>query len=171
MNSGLSYWVLYLSSISSGSLISCALRTLRAVTARLYCSGVNGKLVFNTAKVKTLTEVSYHRRTLNDYEKADYITAVKCLQSKPAQQPLIKAARTRFDEFQALHINLADGIHVVVSNFIGLQGSYLVRFFFHRVNFFLGIDASYASTKIHYELSVAIRGHIRTFTVAHKWVI
>ncbi|KAF8802803.1 Di-copper centre-containing protein [Phlegmacium glaucopus] len=52
-------------------------------------------------------------RTLKDSEKADYITAVKCLQSRPAQKPLIKAARTRFDEFQALHIYLADNIHIV----------------------------------------------------------
>jgi hypothetical protein len=54
------------------------------------------------------------RRTLNNTEKADYITAVKCLQSQPAQKPMIQAARTRFDELQALHIYFAEGIHVVV---------------------------------------------------------
>jgi hypothetical protein len=59
--------------------------------------------------------------------------------SQPAQKPRIKAARTRFDEFQALHIYLTDGIHFVVSNFICLQKRYLLRYF-------IGSFSSLAST-------------------------
>ncbi|KAF8954699.1 hypothetical protein BDZ97DRAFT_1927844 [Flammula alnicola] len=51
-------------------------------------------------------------RTLSDTEKADYITAVKCLQAHPAINPVFKAAKTRFDEFQAYHIQQADKVHV-----------------------------------------------------------
>jgi hypothetical protein len=61
-----------------------------------------------------------YRRTLNDIEKADYISAVKCLQSRPAfEPPAISAIKSRFDDFQASHIQLADKVHVTVStNFI-----------------------------------------------------
>lgn len=60
-----------------------------------------------------------YRRTLNDTEKADYISAVRCLQSRPAFEPrTISAIQTRFDDFQALHIQLADRVHLTVSTFI-----------------------------------------------------
>ncbi|KAH9478721.1 Tyrosinase P [Psilocybe cubensis] len=52
-------------------------------------------------------------RTLTDNQKSDYIKAIKCLQSKPALQPVIKEAKTRFDEFQAYHIAIADTVHLV----------------------------------------------------------
>ena len=87
------------------------------MTAKLYASDVNGEYVFPSflflKKFDSLANV-FLRRTFNDTEKADYITAVKCLQSQPAQKPMIQAARTRFDELQALHIYFAEGIHVVV---------------------------------------------------------
>ena len=91
-------------------------------------------------------QTSCHRRSLSDTERADYINAVKCLQSQPAQKPLIKAARTRFDEFQALHIYVADGVHFVVSNFISLQKRYFIKILY-RVISFLGIDFSYTPTR------------------------
>jgi tyrosinase len=51
---------------------------------------------------------------MSDSEKADYITAVQCLQSHPSQNPSLTEAKSRFDEFQALHLLQADLVHVTV---------------------------------------------------------
>ncbi|KAF8954698.1 tyrosinase [Flammula alnicola] len=52
-------------------------------------------------------------RAMTNSEKANYITAVKCLQARPARDPALKAAKTRFDEFQAYHITEADKVHIM----------------------------------------------------------
>jgi len=77
------------------------------------------------------------RRDLSDEEKKGYIDAVKCLQSLPAQNPVIPAAKTRFDEFHAHHIKIAEQVHYVVS--IG-RGNTLQAFshLLVRGNSFLG---------------------------------
>ena len=60
-----------------------------------------------------------HRRTLNDTEKIDYISAVRCLQSRPAfELRAISAIQSRFDDFQAVHIQLADRVHLTVSAYM-----------------------------------------------------
>ncbi|KAF8802282.1 tyrosinase [Phlegmacium glaucopus] len=52
-------------------------------------------------------------RTLDATEKNDYINAVKCLQSRPAFEPhSMSGVQTRFDDFQASHIQLADRVHL-----------------------------------------------------------
>ena len=52
---------------------------------------------------------------MSSSEKADYIAAVKCLQLLPSQDTTVPAAKSRFDEFQAYHIEQSDnGIHVTV---------------------------------------------------------
>ncbi|KAF8802289.1 tyrosinase [Phlegmacium glaucopus] len=50
-------------------------------------------------------------RKLSNVEKANYIKAIKCLQSRPPRHQHIEAVKTRFDEFQALHIDVADRVH------------------------------------------------------------
>jgi len=61
----------------------------------------------------SLTDVL--RRTLTDIEKKSYIDAVRCLQSQPARNTSRPASYTRFDEFQAHHLEIAYDIHFVVS--------------------------------------------------------
>ncbi|PPQ73806.1 hypothetical protein CVT24_007258 [Panaeolus cyanescens] len=53
-------------------------------------------------------------RTLSDIEKADYISAVKCLQSTPVKTPQLPQVKSLFDQFQAVHITVADSVHVAV---------------------------------------------------------
>jgi len=85
---------------------------LISTTVELFWKGENGKQVsmgYSTASHHS------HRRTLSSSEKADYIAAVKCLQSLPSQDTTVPAAKSRFDEFQAYHIEQSDnGIHVTV---------------------------------------------------------
>jgi len=54
------------------------------------------------------------RRTLNKFEKKAYIDAVTCLQHLPAITTF-EGVKTRFDDFQALHVHLTDNVHLVVS--------------------------------------------------------
>lgn len=53
------------------------------------------------------------RGVLSRQERLDYISAAKCLQSKPALTPSSAApgAKTRFDDFVATHINQTLSIH------------------------------------------------------------
>ena len=60
------------------------------------------------------TDKNVRRRKLNNAEKADYIKAIKCLQSRPPLYQHIAAIKTRFDEFQGLHIDVADRVHTTV---------------------------------------------------------
>ncbi|KAF9038245.1 tyrosinase [Panaeolus papilionaceus] len=52
-------------------------------------------------------------RTLSDDEKSDYIDAVLCLQSLPPNDETNTIAKSRFDEFQGLHVSSADSVHLV----------------------------------------------------------
>lgn len=55
------------------------------------------------------------RRKLSNDEKRFYIDAVKCLQTKSARTTsYFSGARTRYDDFVALHINATDYVHFVV---------------------------------------------------------
>lgn len=59
---------------------------------------------------------SYHRRTLSKAQRLEYIGAVKCLMAKPAQTGgFFAGAKTRYDDFLALHINSTDYVHFNVS--------------------------------------------------------
>ena len=93
------------------------------------------------------------RRTLDDVEKNRYITAVKCMQSLPALYDQGEVVRTRFDEFQALHIEVADRVHATVSLCwlrIPVRDFKIIT----RVNSFLGIDVTCKYTRTHCGLNV-----------------
>ncbi|KAI1066680.1 hypothetical protein LB507_011086 [Fusarium sp. FIESC RH6] len=51
--------------------------------------------------------------TLSKSEKKSYISAVKCLQSRPAKGPesFAAGAKTRFDDFVSIHLNSTQTIH------------------------------------------------------------
>ena len=56
------------------------------------------------------------RRNLTKAERLAYIKAFKCLQSKPARfQSLYPGSRSRYDDYQALHISMTEKIHFTVS--------------------------------------------------------
>ncbi|KAJ7041051.1 tyrosinase [Mycena alexandri] len=52
------------------------------------------------------------RRVLSNVQKLDYITAVQCLQRLPTISHF-GGAKTRFDDFQAVHVAFAEEVHLV----------------------------------------------------------
>lgn len=58
-------------------------------------------------------QLTLHRGSLSQTERKSYISAVKCLQSKPARTPaeVAPGAKTRFDDYVATHINQTLAIH------------------------------------------------------------
>ncbi|KAJ7322964.1 tyrosinase [Mycena albidolilacea] len=68
--------------------------------------------------------MSQLRRDLTSQQKIRFLGAVKCLQTLPARG-LFTAARTRFDDFQAVHIDLTDEINFVetLRNECGFTGA------------------------------------------------
>jgi hypothetical protein len=64
--------------------------------------------------ILTLIDTGLRRRALTDEEKKSYLDAVQCLQTKPAHNTSRPASWTRFDEFQAHHIEIAAEVHYVV---------------------------------------------------------
>lgn len=64
---------------------------------------------------KNSSLVQVPRRDISESGRLDYINAVKCLQSTPARTGDIHAgAKSRYDDFQALHIDQTDYIHFCV---------------------------------------------------------
>jgi tyrosinase len=61
--------------------------------------------------------MSFDRESLCDDEKKDFIKAVQCLREKPsiADPDFAKAARTRYDDLTAVHVNLTNFVHATGS--------------------------------------------------------
>ncbi|KAH7148927.1 hypothetical protein EDB81DRAFT_842273 [Dactylonectria macrodidyma] len=56
-------------------------------------------------------------RTLSTAQKKEYITAVKCLASKPSQTGgIYEGAKSRYDDFVATHIVNTDDVHFVLTS-------------------------------------------------------
>lgn len=75
-------------------------------------SGKNGKSQLGQSP---LPNVNDRRRTLSKSERKNYTEAVLCLRKKPSLYKEIKGAKSRYDDFQALHILQAFIIHFNVS--------------------------------------------------------
>ena len=86
----------------------------RTINARIFYNVANGAISSLTYPHFEILTVC-GRRKLDDTEKANYIKAIKCLQARPPLHKNIAAVRTRFDEFQALHIDVADRVHSTVN--------------------------------------------------------
>ena len=111
----------------------------RTTNARIFYNVANGAIFSSTCLHFDLL-AACGRRKLNNAEKANYIKAVKCLQARPPLHQNIAAVRTRFDEFQALHIDVADRVHTTVNfatAFTNAGG---------RTYLFLGLFLALAST-------------------------
>ena len=111
----------------------------RTTNAKIFYNVANGAIFSPTCPHFDLLTVC-GRRKLNNTEKANYIKAVKCLQARSPLHKNIAAVKTRFDEFQVLHIDVADRVHTTV-NFttIFINAGGIVRHIF-RVISCLGID-------------------------------
>ncbi|PVH73894.1 Di-copper centre-containing protein [Cadophora sp. DSE1049] len=66
----------------------------------------------SSVQARTTTLVRKEWRNLTKAERLSYIKAFKCLQSKPARfKNLYPGSRTRYDDYQALHISMTEKIH------------------------------------------------------------
>ncbi|KAJ7678054.1 hypothetical protein DFH06DRAFT_1316843 [Mycena polygramma] len=52
-------------------------------------------------------------RVLSNVQKSDYIIAVQCLQRLPSTTSSLRGAKTRFDDFQAIHVVSSEAVHLV----------------------------------------------------------
>ncbi|KAB5560194.1 hypothetical protein GE09DRAFT_82182 [Coniochaeta sp. 2T2.1] len=63
----------------------------------------------------TASKIAFRQEygSLSEQQRLNYINAIKCLQKKPARTPqsLVPGARSRFDDFVAVHINQTLTIH------------------------------------------------------------
>lgn len=69
-------------------------------------------------------------RALSQTEQLAYLEAVQCLHGLPAQTSDVwTGTRSRYDDFHALHINMTEKIHFVVSRYLNLMPSpWLINF-------------------------------------------
>lgn len=118
-----------------------------------------------------------YRRNLTLTQRLEYIGAIKCMMSKPAKTGDIYAgAKSRFDDFQALHISQADYIHWCVSRWgqsLGSRGKTKAKAYLHRDNSCRGIATSCLSGRVrlpkNVDIPVAFREHILRMHPQSSW--
>jgi hypothetical protein len=95
-------------------------------------------------------------------QREQYIKAVKCLQSLPATSAF-EGVKTRFDDFQALHINQTDAVHFVVWKLINPLVTSVIGRMYSRDIFFRGIADSWVYLRELYAMNVDTKTGTRTF--------
>ncbi|KAL0572405.1 hypothetical protein V5O48_009566 [Marasmius crinis-equi] len=132
--------------------------SLTALLAVHLILGVAATVVDSAPQCSALTE-RHEWRTLSNEQKLEYIDAVKCLQSLPAKGDL-PVARTRFDDFQAAHIVLADEVHLV--------GQFLPwhRFLIHLYETALHDECGYRGTSPYWDWSQDITDGLESYSAS-----
>ncbi|KAL0567485.1 hypothetical protein V5O48_014510 [Marasmius crinis-equi] len=95
--------------------MSISSKVFLSVVSALFIALV-GAVPLNSAPSSPCTSALSQRqdwRALNNTQKLEYIDAVKFLQSLPSTGLIKKEAKTRYEDFAASHIALADEIHLV----------------------------------------------------------
>ncbi|ORY55906.1 uncharacterized protein BCR38DRAFT_528749 [Pseudomassariella vexata] len=70
------------------------------------------------ASILALAQIGAGLRSLSLDQRLDFLDAVQCLQSKPAKtETLFAGAKSRYDDFQALHIIQTEDVHFCGSFF------------------------------------------------------
>lgn len=90
--------------------------------------------------------ISTCRRAMSDDKKSQYIEAVQCLQKVPPTGS-ISEAKSLFDDFQGVHINLATQIHLVVCSQV--TSSYSLPEYVNRDNSCRGTVAFSTYSRLH----------------------
>ncbi|KAF7358946.1 Tyrosinase central domain-containing protein [Mycena sanguinolenta] len=103
-------WLIFLSSAICGTLL--ALHTIMGFP--VFSMLLNRQPVFAASEstLCTTPAVRQEWRTLNNHQKLEYIAAVQCLHRIPSISHL-QGAKTRFDDFVALHVVSTDAVHNV----------------------------------------------------------
>lgn len=112
-------------------------------------------------------DLSLLRRTLSKRQRTSYINAVLCLDNKPsASNKNVTGVRSRYNEFQYLHIKQTYFIHFNVCHLL-LSGirklSWRVGSRESRLHSLRGTDGLYGHLKKPFKRSAAIEAHYRKF--------
>ena len=91
--------------------------TILNAKSKMWCVGKNGRFIdamrwSSQARNAFVNQLKLLRRTLSKPERKNYIDAVRCIQTKrPTLYSDIKGAKSRFDDFQIVHIEQTFIIH------------------------------------------------------------
>ncbi|ESK91284.1 tyrosinase central domain-containing protein [Moniliophthora roreri MCA 2997] len=99
-------------------------------------------------------------RALSTTERQAYIDGVKCLQTLPSRTAAIKEAKTRFDDFQSVHIVLAPDVHVV--------GQFLAwhRFYLHLYEKALREECGYKGSQPYWDWTLDVKDGLTSFAAS-----